>query len=125
MESLEDFFLFGGVSLFCLGSAMLYKQINFVRKSRIGMGKIVDYVKHETRRSCFHPVVEFSDSNNSKLTFKSSVASNNKRYKIGEKVSIRYVPEKPEIAEINKAWIIWFEIPLCFIFGFVLLWLAF
>lgn len=125
MSSLNNFFLVSGVGLLCLGLAMLYKRVNFVRKSKIGTGKVIDYERHELRYSKFYPVVAFNVSKNEEIIFKSAVASNTKKYKLGEEVSIRYLAENPQSAEINKTLIIWFEIPLCFVFCFVLLWLAF
>jgi hypothetical protein len=125
MELLSDFFLLCGVSLFCLGSAMTFQKIKFYRNSKITNGKVVDYERHERKHSCFHPIIEFNASKNNKIIFKSAVASNDKKYRIGEQVSIRYLTVNPQIAEINKTWTIWFDIPLCFIFCFVLLWVAF
>jgi len=124
MRSLSNFFLICGLSLFCLGLALVFKRIKFYRNSKLATGRIVGYERHRTEFLSHHPVVEFTDSKNRRIEFKSNVASNNKRYEIGDRVPVRYLSSNPQTAEINKSWVIWFDVPLCFIFSIVLLWLG-
>ncbi|HQU85994.1 MAG TPA: DUF3592 domain-containing protein [Pyrinomonadaceae bacterium] len=119
-----NFLLFLGVSLFCFGCALAIYRLNFMLKSLIAEGKVVDYEQHPTERNCYHPVIEYLTETNKKVVFKSSVSQNKKPYKIGEKISVRYLKSDPKKAEINKKWIIWFEVPICFLFAFILIWLG-
>ena len=124
MRNLSNFFLVAGVSVFCLGAAIAFRNLKFYRDSKVTTGRVVDYERHASRSAMHHPVVEYEASKNEKTIFKSAVASNVKRYAIGAQVPVRFTPADPRNAEINKGWIVWFDVPLCFVFAFVLLWLG-
>ncbi len=88
-------------------------------------GMVIDYrnrprkVGERSRSTAKAPVVQFFTANNKMLTYYSQLYTTPKRYKIGEKVSIWYLPNQPNRATLEGAdgWIL----PVAFgVFGFIM-----
>ncbi|MFD7620832.1 DUF3592 domain-containing protein [Streptomyces sp. NPDC059802] len=69
--------------------------------------------KRESDRPVAYPVVEFTSSDGTPRTFRSSTASNPPSYEQGERVEVLYRSDSPEDARINGFASLWL-LPLIF-----------
>lgn len=136
--------ILGLVTIICLsGSTFLIRQRQqFLAASREAQGIVIDhkatqhtrtvdgsrdhngrirYHRKEIAEISYHPIVEFTDARGNTIRFTSESGSNPPNHAQGETVSVRYIPDHPEKAEINDFLSLWMGALLLGVFGVALL----
>jgi len=115
-----------GLTLLTKGLADFIRVVAFYKFSRKTIAVVVGMVEKDWDSSdVYYPVLEFRLPKNKKIRFQGAVGSSPPAYKVGDKVAIRYVPQKPELAKINSLIGIWIEAVSYFLFGATLVGLSY
>lgn len=99
--------------------------LNFVAKSKVTSGKVVDLVEHTSTDSDNHdsytyaPVIDFTTADNQDIEFESDVSSNPPAYHAGDSVQVLYDPASPHDAKINSFFELWFASLILGLLGLV------
>ena len=127
-------FLLIGAALLALSAWYFVRRRAFLQESASATGTVVDLnvIRSESTDDdnrvtvdyFSHPRVTYRDANGREMTFASSVGSSPPKYKVGDKVSVRYHPQRPTEAEIDSFWEIWLPTvafgacgSVCFVIG--------
>ena len=116
-----------GFILIIVAAIKIINNIFFLRLAQTAIGTVVDY---KTGRSSNHhtvylPVVEFEPAANHKIQITSTVGANPPDYKIGEQLSVRFLPKKPRDGRIYSFWEMWALPLIFFVVGLIVLGAAF
>lgn len=97
--------LFAG---FCLwGVYMLYVSVQLETKGVVTEGFVVKMDPSTSDGSTtYAPIVEFQ-VNEKNYSFKGGISSNPPQYSVGDRVDVRYNPDNPDIAQIDKGFERW------------------
>lgn len=109
MNKLYIFVIIGPVSLI-IGILLLIKRKEFVSKSRVISGTVIDTKEgYVNNKKSFFPVIEYYDENNSsKEVFESDTGYNPPKYKVGDIVEVRYYRRgEKKISCLNTWFAIW------------------
>lgn len=99
-----------GSFLLIAGFKFLLETILFLKMARRANGTVV---RHTTQSSMYHSVVTFQTQQNQTYTVTSKASSSSPLHKIGQQVTILYLPKRPADAKIQSFWEQWL-IPLVF-----------
>jgi hypothetical protein len=93
-----------------LGSFFAFNSTqNFLEKSVTATGTVIDLrLEYSEDSNVYYPLVKFQTENGKEIKFKSSFGTNPPAYQVGEEVSIIYLPDNPNKAQINSFWSLWF-----------------
>ena len=101
--------LFIGLSFCVIAVSLTLRKIKFLKSSLVTNGEIISNELDSTSLDdVWFPVIKFEDQENRTIQFSCVGSGPKKQYSIGDLVSIRYDPEKPKRAYINKFWRYWF-----------------
>ena len=116
-------FLCGG-GLSGLGLSLFYKQINFLIRSRLAYGELVDWKEVEVPRGGrghnydYYAVVAFEDADGRLHRVTSATGSWPKpRTPTGKKYPVRYSPDHPEEARLDTLFDYWGPAVIILAFG--------
>jgi hypothetical protein len=98
---------------------LLRQTYRKTKKWATAFGTITGYAEHYNARQgiFFRPQVQFSDTNGKEFTFKSSIGSRRKPYRIGASVKVLYPLDNPADADIKSFTSLW--LPPLFLLVFV------
>lgn len=88
----------GAVMLAFAGAVQFYQQATFA-DAITAQGTVIGYDRQNSRGSA--PIVQFRDENGTYHRFESNVSSSPPRYAVGDRVAIKYHPDKPSSATID------------------------
>jgi hypothetical protein len=89
---------------FCLwGVYMMYASVQLQSKGVVTEGIVVEMDASTTDGSTtYAPIIEFQ-VNGQTYSFKGGISSNPPQYSVGDRVEVRYDPDNPKTAQINKS----------------------
>ena len=113
-----------GIILLTLSVFIYFRTNNFINKSVSTEGVIIELRKEKSKSTSsssrrsrryekadtstfYRSIIQFEDLKKNKIVFSSSVASNPPDYQLNDKVSVLYLPESPQEAEINTFLRLW------------------
>lgn len=112
------FFLMG-ISCLLWASALVVKNILFLRSSVSTTGTVIDFQTHRGNRSTtYAPIVSFQTLDGKSMRFRSQMGGDSDDYVIGEQVTVLYSPDDPRDAEINAFSPLWFPVVALTVIGF-------
>lgn len=99
-----------GTALFVVAGRHFVRKLAFVRNSAAAAGVIIALREErdgsETLRFSY-PRVRFQTTSGRDVTFESAMAGSGKAWYVGEPVSVRYRPDRPDIAEFDSFAALW------------------
>lgn len=99
-----------GGFLLIVGFKVLLETILFLRMALRANGTVV---RHNIKSSMYRSVVTFQTQQNQTYTVTSKASSSSPLHKIGQQVTILYLPKRPADGKIQSFWEQWL-IPLVF-----------
>ena len=103
------FIVLVAISLISYGVGAGLRASWFRRNSIPTDGIVVDNELDGTNRRAFYPIVEFKVKSGRKQRFRSSFGARPPLYNSGDVVPVRYMPNDPERARIERPWQIWWD----------------
>ena len=101
------FALVGGAMLLVAGRQFARRRA-FVRHSAVASGTIVGLTENREREEIsYFPKVRFHTASGREVTFESEMGSSSQAGRIGDTVAVRYRPDQPEAAEIDRFMSLW------------------
>jgi len=113
MKKLRTFkYLFGGIGLALLVGAIAwwFNTRNFIARAAKASGTVVELVEvrdSDGGSSTYKPVVNFTATNGTTISFASSYSSRPPAYSVGETVEVLYAPDDPNDARIDGFGSLW------------------
>ncbi|MGQ0657944.1 MAG: DUF3592 domain-containing protein [Chromatiales bacterium] len=105
---LSGIFALIGAAMLVLAGRQLAKRRAFLRGSTTAPGKIVAVIEvPQGIEVSYFPKVAFRTAAGRKVTFQSEVGGSGSHRRIGEKVTVRYLPDQPHRAEIDSFLSLW------------------
>ncbi len=114
VKIMSTIFAVVGLGLIAITVFMSLNTYNFIQKSKVTTGMVVDFVRQSSTDSdnretySYAPVVEFTTEDKQEIRFTSSVSSNPPSYDVDDSVSVMYNPASPHDAKINSFFELWF-----------------
>jgi hypothetical protein len=109
--------IFTGVGILLLFSAagLFIHEQNFLKKAHMATGKVIELGRSvssskSSKSVSYYPVVSFNTAEGKPFTFSSSLSSNPPSYSVGEEVTVYYLPENPQEAEIKGFFSQWLAV---------------
>jgi hypothetical protein len=111
----------GALWIFVSGVIKCRIMLTFVRLSLLTTGKVVEFKEEsDVHRTYYRPVVEFCLNEKFKFRFQAAEANRWKpAYKIGETVGVRYLPDDPNVAQINSFRQVWGSVTDALVVGII------
>jgi hypothetical protein len=125
MKFLSATFTLVGLILIAIAINLIIQEIDFLQKAQTASGKVIDLgisvssSKKSGNSTTYYPIVTFYTKAGQKYTFSSGFSSNPPAYSVGEEVTVYYLPESPDKAEIKGFLSQWFSVLICSIMGIV------
>lgn len=96
----------------------------FINRAIEAKGKVIDLERSRssssgTSSNTYRPVVEFTTSTGKQIEFTSSVGSSPPSHRVGEAVTVLYLPTDPQRARIKSFFQLWFGFLLVCVMGLV------
>ncbi len=110
-----------GILLLIVAIWLVTRKMQFLSKCRAKKGKVV-VLKEDRTDNVWRPVVEFNDEFDKTYTFECVGSGPNPRYSVGDIVPVRYDPENPEKAYIDRWWRYWFVEFVVIVLGIGWIW---
>ncbi len=103
-----------------IAAAIWWQRDNasFVSRATTATGRVVELRAHRGSKAVnYHPVVTYTPGDGPETTFEGSSGSNPPSYRIGEEVTVLWLPGHPEGARIRSFVDLWVGPPLLGVFG--------
>ena len=101
-------FTYVSLGLIALGLFFLARTIVFLRGAARTQGRVVSLEHHPGENGAtYKPVVEYVRPDGQRQQFREQIASGNPRVKVGDTVPVRFDPERPEHARIDRPLSLW------------------
>ncbi len=98
------FMLAIGMAFLSFSALQLYEQYQLSKNGVETQGTVIELAEHTSNDgTTYAPVVQFQTKNNRPVTFVSSTWSIPPEYAVNDRVTVVYLPEHPEQAEIKGA----------------------
>lgn len=106
---LSSIFILVGVVMLGLAGRRVAKRRAFILDSVTAVGEVISLVEvPEGVEVTYYPKVLFRTSTGREVTFRSEMGNvDSPRRRVGEKVTVRYLPDQPEAAEIEFLLSLW------------------
>jgi hypothetical protein len=107
-DSILHLIRFIGLISFIYGTFWLMKTIVRQATWERTVGTVVENIIDDSDHDGIYPVVFFRTKSGSEVTFKSPIGAGwGNHYLVGEKVPVRYHPNKPHLAYIGSFGMVW------------------
>ncbi len=101
-----------GVGLLLGTGYWINQEREFVSRAQKSKGTVIELVKHtssgKSRSVTYAPKVRFTLPDGSVHEFVSTMSSSKSSYAVGQPVNVLFDPAKPDTAEIDSMFVIWF-----------------
>jgi hypothetical protein len=98
-----------GIIILVLASALYLRKKAKYEGWATTNGRLMGFKEEQGKHGkVYAPIVAFNDSSGQEVTFTSRLASNNKRFTIGDDVPVRYSPLDSSKAMINRTFDLYF-----------------
>jgi len=95
-----------------------YKPARIVMNSEKAEGVITEFIASKGRsspeRRSYYPVIKFKDGDDREYKFQSGTNFNGRDYRVSDRVKVIYRKDRPEMAEIDSLYALWFVPGLLF-----------
>lgn len=114
MKAKFVFWLFAFIGMVALAGTAYWVtvELDFVNRAQKSQGTVLELVRHVSsgskRTVTYAPRVRFVLPDGSVHEFTSEMSSSDPGYTVGQPVKVLYDPAKPETAEIDSWFVIWF-----------------
>ena len=99
-----------GIFLCLLSTLLAYQQIGFINESDSTVGYVTSFEfrhsrdRHPHHSLIYYPIVTFTDKNEKKRIFTSSLGSSPSPYDIGQQVKVLYNDNTAKISDFRTLW---------------------
>lgn len=114
-------FVVGGLILLTISLFLVCQQQAFLSQSVITTGTITELKEYRSQKNSltYCAVGQFKAADGEKYKFESDFCSYPPSFEVGDTVSVLYHPDRPQEAQINSFWSLWFVSIFLFAMGFL------